>query len=79
MKTVINFSFVMALCGLMLVAASAIAQKERAEQQRKVERIMKFDNVQGYRPYARARCSTDTECMEMFGGDGSPTPAGELQ
>lgn len=37
-----------------------------------------FDNVQGFRRCASAAppCSTDTDCMGKFGGDGGPEPAG---
>jgi hypothetical protein len=48
-----------------------------ARDEQKAELIC-FDSVQGFRRCASAPppCTTDTDCMQKFGGDGGPEPVG---
>jgi hypothetical protein len=38
-----------------------------------------FAGILANRLASEPQCSTDTECMEMHGGDGGPEPQGERQ
>lgn len=68
--------------GLILICVAALGTFVLTlEADREAVPTVCFDNVQGFRQCVSTvpRCGSDTDCMEKFGGDGSPEPcSGDL-
>lgn len=72
MKILVIGSLALVVAGSLLMGVDSLIRSTAQNTQAHIC----FDNPQSYRrcvTVGPAKCDTDTDCMEKFGGDGSPS------